>query len=60
MKSVYPKLNKVMSAYAFPKIETPYTKTVKGYQFQGHYGNKGKFYGRYASKINPFKGGDKK
>jgi hypothetical protein len=59
MKALYPKISKVLSAYAIPKIESVYSKKVQGHEFQGHYGFQGKYYGKFASKINPYKGGEK-
>jgi hypothetical protein len=58
-QSIVPNVSKVMSAYTISKIKTAYPIKVPKHQYQGHYGQQGKYYGQFASKINPFKGGNK-
>lgn len=60
MKSLYPKISKALDKYSSPKLYSKYKSTVEGYQFQAHHGVEGKYYGKYASMINPYKGGEKK
>jgi hypothetical protein len=58
-QSIVPNPKNVMKAYTISKIKTAYPINVPKHQYQGHYGAQGKYYGQFASKINPFKGGVK-
>jgi len=58
-QNIVPNPKNIMSAYSIAKIKSSYPITVPKHQYQGHYGMRGKYYGQFASRINPFKGGAK-
>ena len=54
MKQLVPKQYKIMDLYKPEMFKSVYTSKVKDYQYQGYHGLKGKYYGAYAAKINPY------
>lgn len=56
MKALVPKQYKVMDLYKNYEFQSDYKKKVQDHQYQGFHGLKGKYYGAYASTINPYTG----